>query len=437
MKRWCKGNVVYYGLGLCMCVCLSVGLLSLLVDKEIEERKRPYPIKSVQEEENESGKEKAIRVVIKTNGFKEVEHKEVVVRAKSGMCIRSDDQTRECKPNEEIKILPDDKMFQKGAIQILPKEGGDKINIVSLKRGYGAPEYRGKLELHSTEKGIAIVNELPLEEYLYAVVPSEMPASYSLEALKVQAVCARSYAEKQTKGFAYPQYKAHVDDSTEYQVYGNSREQESTIRAVNETKGEKVWYNGEVATTYYFSTSCGKTTTSEAWGSQRTKQNAYLCSIDVAENGKAYEKDLPWYRWSAKIPEKVLENLIEKNTKTDIGKLCNVQVTKRGAGNVALQLVATGDKKKVTVDTENKIRRALGGDGYLLERQDGKKVKSMELLPSAFFEIKKQGKEYVLTGGGYGHGIGMSQTGANEMAKRGKNYKEILSIFYKNIEVRK
>ena len=64
-------------------------------------------------------------------------------------------------------------------------------------------------------------------------------------------------------------------------------------------------------------------------------------------------------------------------------------------------------------------------------------MKSMELLPSAFFEIKKQGKEYVLTGGGYGHGIGMSQTGANEMAKRGKNYKEILSIFYKNIEVRK
>ena len=435
MKKWCKGVVLSYGCGLFLCVCLSVGLLSLLVHKDIQGRKKPFPIERVQEEKN--NREKIIRVVLKTNGFKEIEHKEVVLKAKSGMTLQFDGQVRESKGNEEIKILPDDKMFQKGIIQIFPKEKGDKITVASLKRGYGIPSYRGKLELYSSEKGIAIVNELPLEEYLYAVVPSEMPASYAMEALKVQAVCARSYAEKQTRGFAYPQYKANVDDSTEYQVYGNSREQESTIQAVNETKGEKVWYNGEIATTYYFSTSCGKTTTSEAWGSQRTKQNEYLCSVDVSENGNIYEKDLPWYRWSAKIPEKVLENSIEKHTKTDIGKLCNVEVTKRGAGNIALQLVATGDKKKVIVDTENKIRRAMGGEGYFLERKDGKKVKSMELLPSAFFEIKKNGKEYILTGGGYGHGIGMSQTGANEMAKQGKNYKEILSVFYKGIEVKK
>lgn len=424
-----------YSCAIFLCVCLSVGLLSLLADKEMQERKEPYPIKVVEEEKN--AEEKMIRVVLKTNGFKEVEHNEVVLKAKSGMILLFGGREKECKPNEEIKIMPNDKMFEKGLIKISSKEKGDKIMIVSLKRGDGTPAYRGKLELYSSKKGITIVNELPLEEYLYAVVPSEMPASYCIEALKVQAVCARSYAEKQTRGFGYPKYKANVDDSTEYQVYGNSNEQESTIRAVNETKMEKVWYNGEVATTYYFSTSCGKTTTAEAWGSQRTKQNGYLCSIDIAENGNAYEKNLPWYRWSAKIPEKVLENLIKKSTKTDIGKLCNVTVTKRGAGNVALQIVVIGDKKKVTIDTENKIRRALGGEGYFLQRQDGKKVKSMELLPSAFFEIKKIGKVYSVTGGGYGHGIGMSQTGANEMAKQGKNYKEILKMFYKDIEVKK
>lgn len=435
MKKSWKSVSLSYGCGLFLCVCLSVGLLSLLVDREMRERKRPYPIKSAQETENNEGKN--IRVVLKTNGFKEAEHKEVRLKAKSGLILQFGGQTRECKPDEEIKILPDDKMFQKGTVRLFPKEKGDKITVVSLKRGYGTPSYRGKMELYSSGESIAIVNELLLEEYLYAVIPSEMPASYSIEALKAQAVCARSYAEKQIKGFGYPKYKANVDDSTEYQVYGNSKEQESTIRAVNETKGEKVWYNGEVATTYYFSTSCGKTTTSEAWGSRQTEKNSYLCSIDVAENGNAYEKNLPWYRWSANIPEKTLENLIEKNTKTDIGNLCSIAVTKRGAGNVALQLVAIGDKKKVTVDTENKIRRALGGDGYFLKRQDGKKVKSMELLPSAFFEIKKSGKEYILTGGGYGHGIGMSQTGANEMAKQGKNYKEILNRFYRGIEVKK
>ena len=104
---------------------------------------------------------------------------------------------------------------------------------------------------------------------------------------------------------------------------------------------------------------------------------------------------------------------------------------------MALQIVATGDKGSVTVDTENKIRSALGGDGYIIERNDGKKVKSKELLPSAFFTIRKGKGEYLIEGGGYGHGIGMSQNGANEMAKEGKTYREILETFYQEIEIRK
>lgn len=285
---------------------------------------------------------------------------------------------------------------------------------------------------------MVIVNELSMEEYLYAVVPSEMPASYELEALKAQAVCARSYAAKQTRNYSYPQYKAHVDDSTEFQVYGNSKEQEKAIQAVNETAGEKVWHGNEVATTYYFSTSCGKTTTAEAWGSKPNNANAYLKSIPVEEKeGCAYEKQLPWYKWSARVDEKVLSNLIAKNTKTKIGNLNNIEITKRGPGGVALQMVAKGDKGTATVDTENKIRRAFGGTGYVIERQDGKKVKSSELLPSAFFTIEKKGSEYIIKGGGYGHGIGMSQNGANEIAKKGKSYQEILKLFYNGIEIRK
>ena len=67
-----------------------------------------------------------------------------------------------------------------------------------------------------------MVNELPLENYLCKVVPSEMPASYQKEALKAQAICARSYAYRQIMDYAYPEYQAHVNDSTDYQVYNNS-----------------------------------------------------------------------------------------------------------------------------------------------------------------------------------------------------------------------
>ena len=84
----------------------------------------------------------------------------------------------------------------------------------------------------------------------------------------------------------------------------------------------------------------------------------------------------------------------------------------------------------VVVDTENKIRRALGGSGYEIKKQDGTAVKGSRLLPSAFFKVEKKGNTFKIKGGGYGHGIGMSQNGANEMAKKGKNYQQILQMFY-------
>ena len=415
---------------------LVVGLLSLMTDVEEKERKRAKPEKIVGEMKEKTPSD-SIRVVIKTNGFRELEHGKVSVRANSGLVVHCGEEVKEYGKGEEFSVTLEDESLQKGKIVIEPKQKEEKITISSLKRGYGIPSYRGKIELHSAAKGIVIVNELPLEEYLYAVVPSEMPASYHLEALKAQAVCARSYAEKQTRDYAYPQYQAHVDDSISFQVYGNSKEQESTIQAVNETRGEKVWHNGEVATTYYFSTSCGKTTSAQAWGSQPSEANSYLQARDIRGEAGYYEKSLPWYRWKATIPGKTLGALIQKNTGKEIGNLLDVEVTKRGPGEVALQITATGEKGSVTVDTENKIRSALGGEGYMIERNDGEKVKSKELLPSAFFTIRKDKEAYIIEGGGYGHGIGMSQNGANEMAKEGKTYREILETFYKEIEIRK
>ena len=90
---------------------------------------------------------------------------------------------------------------------------------------------------------------------------------------------------------------------------------------------------------------------------------------------------------------------------------------------------------KIVVETENKIRSALGGSGYTIEKQDGTIVNSSKLLPSAFFTIEKKNGNYILHGGGYGHGIGMSQNGANEMAKQGETYKQILTTFYTGVTV--
>lgn len=418
-------------------VAICIATLLHIVFENQEERQKIKESELPQIEKNVTNDSGVIRVVIKTNGFAQIAHPEVQLQAESGLKISYGDTVTEYEAGQIVTITPGDERFQAGTIQVESRNAGEKLTIASLQRGYGVPSYRGKLELFQTAEGIVIVNELLLEEYLYAVVPSEMPASYELEALKAQAVCARSYAYNQSRDYAYSEYQAHVDDSTSFQVYGNSAEQESTIRAVNETCGEKVWYCEQVATTYYYSTSCGKSASITAWGGDLNESNQYLQSIEICkENGEAYEAALPWYRWTATVPEQTMSDLIESNTKTEIGNLLALTITKTGDGGIVQEITAVGTTGKVIVETENKIRNALGGSGYTIEKQDGKVVNSSKLLPSAFFTVEKRNGNYMINGGGYGHGIGMSQNGANEMAKQGKNYREILTTFYTGVTVK-
>ena len=431
-KYTCYSVVVFISI----CLIVIGGLLNGngTIKRDIESK---LPKGKWTESMGQDSENPIIRVVIKTNGFKHLAHTEVGFQAKNGLVVYAKGEAREINPEEILLLAPDDVMLQADHIKIEAKNPSDKITVTTLKRGDGVPSYYGSFELIATAEGIVLVNELPVETYLYGVVPSEMPATYEMEALKAQAVCARSYAYNQMKSYSYPEYQAHVDDSTSFQVYGNSEEHQNTTHAIDATKGQKVWYQGQVATTYYYSTSCGKTTSMEAWGKRSDGQYAYLKGVEVcSKDGYIYEKNLPWYRWSATIPKKTLAKLIELNTTTTIGTIQNISITKTGAGGVALELKVKGTKGSVTVATENKIRLALGGKGYQIKKQDGTVTDSKELLPSAFFTIEKSGNNYIIQGGGFGHGIGMSQNGANEMAKLGKTYEEILQFFYHGVQVK-
>jgi len=388
----------------------------------------------VSEESNsEETEEKNIRVLIMGNGYTGEVHPKVIISSKGEMCIRYGKKKDYYEAGEKVTIYPDDPMFKQGKVRI---SSDKKIRVLHLERAYGSPVYEGDIELRATAEGIVIINELSVEKYLKAVVPSEMPSSYELEALKAQAVCARSYAYRQMEKYGYSEYEAHINDSTDYQVYGNVKPQKSTNKAIKETRGQVVYYQGQVAATYYYSTSCGKTTDMRAWGTERTEKNGYLKSVKVRGEEGDYEKNLSWYKWKAEIPVETLSDLISLNTKKDIGMLESVKVTKRGGGGIALEIKAIGEKGSVTVETENSIRAALGGAGYQIILNDGSVTESRELLPSAFIEIKKADDRFVIEGGGFGHGIGMSQNGANEMAKQGADYLDILRLFYKDIEVR-
>ena len=461
MKK--RVQVLYIGIAILFSAIITVVILHKLLEDRQEELQQNVESRLPTGDYLPDAENPLIRVVIKTDGFKQIAHSEVKLSAEYGMDIAVEsihdtgDKAESASvniiqqhvPGEILTITPDHELFKHGSIRITPKfkygdgttqvEARDDARIIinSLTRGYGTPSYRGIMELYSTPEGIVIVNELPVEEYLYAVVPSEMPASYEGEALKCQAICARSYAYCQMLVYGYPEYYAHVDDSVSYQVYGNSKEQETTTRAVNETSGKKLWYQNQVVKTYYYSTSCGHSTNVEAWGTKPGESNQYLQGVPICdEQGNAFERSLPWYKWEATIPQKTLEHLIELNTGKDIGELKNIEITKQGTGGIALQLTVTGTTKTIIVETENKIRAALGGSGYKMTKQDGTVIQSTKLLPSAFFTIEKNDKSYIIKGGGYGHGIGMSQNGANEIAKTGKTYEQILQFFYSGTQVK-
>ena len=194
------------------------------------------------------------------------------------------------------------------------------------------------MEVELQQEGYLLRNELSIEEYLYAVVPSEMPASYGLEALKAQAVCARSYACRNILQNGLSAYGAHVDDSTAFQVYNNIAEQEMSTKAVEETRGQIMVSGEEIVEAYYFSTSCGTTTDAAVWNSKEEcsyiqgrfvegEKGANTALFQSAEELKKEENfrafitsrqegdfdfDFPWYRWSVWFSGTDLAGLLQE-----------------------------------------------------------------------------------------------------------------------------
>ena len=174
---------------------------------------------------------------------------------------------------------------KKDYVKISLSDGDGRIYFADQNGEYSSLGYRGIFEIRKYPEGYGVVNELPLEQYLYGVVPSEMPASYERDALCTQAVCARSYACIQLMRGDYAALGAHVDDTTNYQVYRKQEEDPDTNLAVDDTVGEVVKYQGEVAETYFFSTSCGITGDMSVWNAEPGEETNYLQGTSLLTDG--------------------------------------------------------------------------------------------------------------------------------------------------------
>lgn len=341
--------------------------------------------------------------------------------------------------------------------------------------------YDGIFEIRKYDQGYAVVNALPMEEYLYGVVPSEMPASYPQEALKVQAVCARSYAYIQLMKGAYANLGAHIDDSTNFQVYNHQEHNDSTNKAVDDTCGQVIAYQGNVVEAYYYSTSCGHSGTFQSWNLQNDGSLDYLTGnwlkdnpgdVNLADEAQfdayitkpddsCYDSFGKYFRWKAtlaiadkssdvraKVNERKTakpENIqIHQNgingevpNADNLGDMISFATGARSSGGGILKLTVNFKNGTVDILDEYSMRLVLGVLKQKVTLSDGSDGNQMAALPSSYFAITASNNgNYELSGGGYGHGIGMCQNGAKGMADKGANYQDILKRFYQNIEIK-
>nr|WP_309098298.1 stage II sporulation protein D [Fredinandcohnia onubensis] len=258
------------------------------------------------------------------------------------------------------------------------------------------------------------IENVPLEEYVVGVLAMEMPADFELEALKAQALAARTYVVRQMlseQKLKVPN-GADVSDTVSHQVYKNNEELkaqwkgdydwkiEKIRQAVKETQGQILTFNGEPIDAVFYSTSNGYTEDSE----------------NVWKNAVPYLKSVesPWDVNTEKFHSQVNMPVSEFENKLGV---------KLGNGNNVGKIISrTKSNRVASVE--------VGGKTFT-----GVQVRDALGLRSSDFTWERKGSHIVIQTKGYGHGVGMSQYGADGMAKEGKSYKDIVTHYYQGVEI--
>lgn len=356
--------------------------------------------------------------------------------------------------------------------------------------------YRGYIGYKIIEEARLIsINFVELESYLYGVVPNEISASWGIEALKAQAVAARTYAVSCIKPNV--SYGYDMDDNQNSQVYrGYISEHPSTTKAVNETKGEKIYYDNKLIQAFYHSTSGGSTENSEnVW----TAKLPYAVGVEDEFTNRSGS---PYNEWTKSYQKsEIIKKLNDDGH--DVDDLYSIEITKVSDNNRVMECIFLTDNGEIVYykenarlllglmsswfnigngsvvyftneytfdnksDAEEKAVPSRGGiidslsrdyneekvkaqvsldsgsilNKYVIDSNDTKKLKSekISVISSSGISTLKNNSsdsDYSFEGRGWGHGIGMSQYGAKQMAQEGYEYDEILKHYYTGVTIK-
>lgn len=294
---------------------------------------------------------------------------------------------------------------------------------------------------------LALVNAIHVEEVLRGVVPAELYASAPLESLKAQAVAARGTLVAQI-GVRHLADPYNLCDEVHCQVFGGmNASRSSTDKAVEQTRGRILFDGKRIAETFYSSNCGGMSEIPEAvWGlSHRVYLHAHTDDrAEVEPTSPPSEQALrerleaepaahcntsrygsgKHFRWSKTLSAKELNALVaEKHP--DLGTIQDISIVERGPGGRIVTLELIGSKGRASIERELTVRRLFGG------------LKSGQFVLDIERDHKDRPKRFIFTGGGFGHGVGMCQTGAMNMAHDGSTVSEILGHYYQGADLKK
>lgn len=293
-------------------------------------------------------------------------------------------------------------LFQTARIKIVPQRS-DALFI-------GDSIFRGDVTIVRTESNkVTVVNTLELEDYLKGVVPKEISDRWPLEAIKAQAIVARTYTLYIKKQKKYPFYDLTSDISS--QVYGGQgAERYRTSLAVERTKGLVLFYNKTILPAYYHA-ACGGATedAGELWGDSIPPLKGVICN---------FCKESPHAFWKQNVRSKDIQDKLNANG-YDLGLIKEIAVVERNSSQrIKMLKITTRDGREVRISGKD-FRHIVGPN----------------FIKSNNYAIEMKGYYVDFLGKGWGHGIGLCQWGANFMARQGYSFDRILKFYYPGVEI--
>ena len=337
-------------------------------------------------------------------------------------------------------------------ITLLAPEGATLSIANSL---YGTRKYLGDMEFTIYSGNIRIINYVPIEQYLYGVVPYEMSDSWPIEALKTQAVCARGYVVSRMKSYATRSY--HVTDTSAYQVYkGFESSTTNAINAVDATAGKVLVYGSSIAETYYSASNGGQTeTTLNAWGSVALPYSVLKDDPYDLRNPYSLQElsfiPQEFNETTITLMDNIVYDMLLDGAKKALSSdsvtlVSTVSVTPRAPkypdpsrcytlADVVMNVQSgeTTSGVTVTITLDDLIYNSSSNPDGIFNKNYSMRMRGAEAASKSSGGVTYPG--WNLTNRRWGHGVGMSQRGAQQMANEGIAYTDILDFYFEGTEI--